>query len=69
MIEGVRESAIVAGLIADDTFDQGISDLYRTAQVGGTFCYTFFKAFGVKQRLPSRRLQQDGLQPSASASR
>ena len=52
MIEGVRESAIAAGLIARDIFDQGIADLYRTAQAGGTFCYTFFKALGVKQRLP-----------------
>jgi ubiquinone/menaquinone biosynthesis C-methylase UbiE len=49
MIEGIREPAIAAGLIAGDTFDQGIADLYRTAQGGGTFCYTFFKAFGVKQ--------------------
>jgi ubiquinone/menaquinone biosynthesis C-methylase UbiE len=48
MIEGVRESAIDTGLIARDVFDQGIVDLYKTAQVGGTFCYTFFKAFGVK---------------------
>jgi len=52
MIEGVRESAIEAGLIASDIFDQGITDLYRTAQPGGTFCYTFFKARGVKQGLP-----------------
>ena len=49
MIEGVRESAIETGLIARDVFDQGIVDLYKTAQVGGTFCYTFFKAFGVKK--------------------
>jgi ubiquinone/menaquinone biosynthesis C-methylase UbiE len=49
MIEGVRESAIDTRLIARDVFDQGIVDLYKTAQVGGTFCYTFFKAFGVKK--------------------
>ncbi len=49
MIEGIRTKAIEAGLLAGDSFDQGISDLYRTAQGGGTFCYTFFKAFGVKQ--------------------
>ena len=48
MIEGVRESAIEAGLITSDIFDQGIADLYKTAQVGGTFCYTFFKGTGVK---------------------
>jgi len=26
----------------------GIRDLYRTAEADGTFCYTFFKAIGVK---------------------
>jgi SAM-dependent methyltransferase len=52
MIEGVRESAIEAGLIASDIFDQAIADLSRTAQIGGTFCYTFFKARGAKQKLP-----------------
>jgi ubiquinone/menaquinone biosynthesis C-methylase UbiE len=52
MIEGIRESAIAAGLLAVDIFDQGVADLYRTAQTDGTFCYTFFKARGVKQRLP-----------------
>lgn len=49
MIEGVRESAVKAGLIARNAFDQGIADLYRTSQDGGTFCYTFFKAFGVRE--------------------
>lgn len=34
---------------AGGVFDQGIADLYRTAQTGGTFCYTFFKAFGIKK--------------------
>ena len=49
MIEGVRESAIEAGLITSNIFDQGIADLYKTAEGGGTFCYTFFKGTGVKQ--------------------
>ncbi|HEX6024336.1 MAG TPA: methyltransferase domain-containing protein [Solirubrobacter sp.] len=44
MIEGVREPAIAAGLIDADRFDEGVRDLYRTAEGGGTFCYTFFKA-------------------------
>ena len=44
MIEGVREPAIAAGLIDADRFDEGIRDLYRTAEGGGTFVYTFFKA-------------------------
>ena len=48
MTEGVRESAIRAGIIEPDVFDQGISDLYRTAEPDGVFCYTFFKAVGYK---------------------
>jgi hypothetical protein len=28
-------------------FDQGIADLYRTAEADGVFCYTFFKASAV----------------------
>jgi ubiquinone/menaquinone biosynthesis C-methylase UbiE len=48
MIEGVREQAIKAGLIEEQAFDQGIRDLYRTAEYDGVFCYTFFKAIGIK---------------------
>jgi len=48
MIEGVRESAIKAGIINPQLFDTGIRDLYRTAESDGVFCYTFFKACGVK---------------------
>ena len=43
MIEGVRDVAIGTGLIEAERFDQGIRDLYRTAEGGGTFLYTFFK--------------------------
>ncbi len=46
MIQGVRESAIAAGLIEPAVFDRGIRDLYRTAEPDGVFCYTFFKAVG-----------------------
>jgi SAM-dependent methyltransferase len=46
MIDGVRESAIGAGLIERTVFDRGIRDLYRTAEPDGVFCYTFFKAVG-----------------------
>jgi SAM-dependent methyltransferase len=46
MIEGVRPSAIKAGILDPATFDQGIKDLYRTTEADGTFCYTFFKGFG-----------------------
>jgi ubiquinone/menaquinone biosynthesis C-methylase UbiE len=48
MIEGVRESALSAGIVEQKTFDQGIKDLYRTAEPDGVFCYTFFKAIGLR---------------------
>lgn len=44
MVEGVRDSAIASGLASEADFDRGIADLYRTADVDGVFCYTFFKA-------------------------
>lgn len=44
MVEGARERALAADLIDEATWDKGIRDLYRTAEDGGTFCYTFFKA-------------------------
>lgn len=46
MIEGVRESAIEAGIIDPASFDAGIRALYRTAEDDGVFCYTFFKGIG-----------------------
>ncbi|MFH1081364.1 MAG: methyltransferase domain-containing protein [Pseudomonadota bacterium] len=48
MIEGVRESAIKAGIIEKHDFEKGIKDLYRTAESDGVFCYTFFKAIAKK---------------------
>ena len=48
MIEGVREASIKAGIIDENTFDEGIRDLYRTAEEDGIFCYTFFKATAEK---------------------
>jgi hypothetical protein len=50
MIDGIREQAIAAGLADPDTWDRGIKDLYRTTEENGMFCYTFFKAVGVKPR-------------------
>ncbi len=44
MIEGVRDSAVDAGIISRADFDKGIEDLYRTTHADGVFCYTFFKA-------------------------
>ena len=46
MIEGVRESAIDAGMIDAVSFDEGIRALHRTAEDDGVFCYTFFKGVG-----------------------
>ena len=48
MIEGIRTSALAAGLIDQPTFDKGIEDLHRTTEHDGVFCYTFFKATAVK---------------------
>ena len=50
MIEGVRESAIAAGLIEPERFDAGVRDLHRTTEADGVFCYTFFKGVGEKRR-------------------
>jgi SAM-dependent methyltransferase len=49
MIEGIREPALAAGLIAPERFDAGVRDLHRTAEADGVFCYTFFKAVAEKQ--------------------
>ncbi len=48
MIEGVRESAIKAGIIEEHVIEKGIRDLYRTTESCGVFCYTFFKAIAIK---------------------
>lgn len=48
MVAGVRGAAIAAGLTTPERFDAGIAALRRTAGPDGTFCYTFFKAVGVK---------------------
>jgi ubiquinone/menaquinone biosynthesis C-methylase UbiE len=48
MVEGVKEQAINHNLITEPEWTKGISDLYRSADPSGTFCYTFFKAIGKK---------------------
>jgi SAM-dependent methyltransferase len=48
MVEGIRESAIGAGLTHSDTFDAGIQALQRTAKADGVFNYTFFKGVARK---------------------
>jgi SAM-dependent methyltransferase len=50
MVEGIRESAIAAGLIDPETFDAGVRALHRTAEPDGVFCYTFFKGVAEKSR-------------------
>jgi len=49
MVEGVRDQALAMGLIDRQTWNQGVTDLYRTTQADGTFCYTFFKGVGIKR--------------------
>jgi ubiquinone/menaquinone biosynthesis C-methylase UbiE len=48
MIKGVADEAISKNIISKEDMDNGVRDLYRTAEGGGTFCYTFFKATGYK---------------------
>jgi SAM-dependent methyltransferase len=48
MIEGIRGTAIKAGIVDQIVFDKGIQDLYRTTESDGVFCYSFFKAFAAK---------------------
>ncbi len=50
MIEGIRESALAAGLIEPARFDAGVRALHRTTEADGVFCYTFFKGVGEKGR-------------------
>ncbi|MEE1941894.1 methyltransferase domain-containing protein [Streptomyces sp. TRM 70361] len=47
MVESVREEALAAGLTTGADWDRGIAGLHRTAEDGGTFLYTFFKAVAV----------------------
>jgi len=49
MIEGIRDSAIGAGLIDSVEIDKGIKGLYRAAETDGVFCYTFFKAVALNK--------------------
>ena len=50
MIEGVRDSAIAAGITDAEAFDAGVRALHRTTEADGVFCYTFFKGVGTKGR-------------------
>jgi SAM-dependent methyltransferase len=48
MVEGVGGQAVGQGLMDEASWAAGIKDLYRTAEDDGTFCYTFFKAVGLR---------------------
>ncbi|MBN1820805.1 MAG: methyltransferase domain-containing protein [Prolixibacteraceae bacterium] len=48
MIEGIAEEAVSKNLISKKNMQKGVDDLYRCAEPGGIFCYTFFKGFGTK---------------------
>src|SRR5512138_2655930 len=48
MVEGVRERALGAGLVDAAAWERGIAGLRRAAGADGVFCYTFFKAVGVR---------------------
>lgn len=49
MVEGVKQQTLEWGLMDRISWDQGIRDLHRVADgAAGTFCYTFFKAVGIK---------------------
>lgn len=49
MVEGVRTQALEIGVTDKASWHMGISDLHKVAESeDGTFCYTFFKAVGIK---------------------
>jgi SAM-dependent methyltransferase len=48
MVEGVGQQAVGRGLMDEASWAAGIKDLYRAAEDDGTFCYTFFKAVGLR---------------------
>jgi SAM-dependent methyltransferase len=48
MVEGIGEQAVGQGLMDEAGWAAGIKDLYRAAEDDGTFCYTFFKAVGLR---------------------
>ena len=50
MIKGIAAEAISKQIISPDEMQKGISDLLKTSEGGGTFCYTFFKATATKSK-------------------
>ena len=48
MVEGVKDQAIESELIDLETWENGIQDLYKSAEPSGTFFYNFFKGVATK---------------------
>lgn len=48
MVEGVGDEVLGRGMMSREDWERGICDLYRTCEPDGVFCYTFFKATGLK---------------------
>jgi ubiquinone/menaquinone biosynthesis C-methylase UbiE len=48
MVEGVKEQVLAAHLLSELEWDQGITELKRSAADDGTFNYTFFKGVARK---------------------
>lgn len=48
MVEGVKIQALKMQMMEEKVWKQGIEELHETATSGGTFCYTFFKGWGIK---------------------
>jgi SAM-dependent methyltransferase len=48
MVASVRERALAAGMRTPAEWQQGIRDLEKAAEPGGTFHYTFFRSVGRK---------------------
>lgn len=49
MVAGVKDASISSGMIDEETWKKGIDGLCRTTEPDGIFCYTFFKATGIKR--------------------
>ena len=48
MVEGVKKQALDMQMMKGEAWEKGIKELHETAESRGTFCYTFFKGWGVK---------------------
>ena len=48
MVAGIRDEAIASGCISEERWQLAMADFDRAVGREGTFCYTFFKAVGIK---------------------